>query len=539
MNHFIRIILLSLLVIPMPELVQASKCPSTYTVHQQQGPVCPYMQWTNLNKIQDIRNRGNGKIIFQDSDFSTKINSYAYYLPRMHSLDQIFNNLREGDGPYAQYERALRADGIKSNQIYDAKGQDLFHMDEDWVGQGLRASFTPYNILVIPEQPLKRWLPILQKAGTQDLYFYDHLQRRVTILKHYNSQELGHKPSISVEIYEDDNQMLSTETICLEEWMLDIMGVTKDELKYVISQPDFIGFKTAYFLPSTPDKRLNQEYYFDMGSYQNMLFACGVNSENNSFENDDTCLEARAYRELHEALEADPLNPWSKLDKKDLFQFHLTDIFKTNPELKLKAIATTDYFNPVWRIYKESLELYDNHQEPRTKLIKKQRFMPGEDQVLAFMFTNQLRFLWAATINGDAVQSVEGAEEMLPDDIQAQLKAEGRPLRTFNSKEIIDSAYKLMPVDEQISTSFMSTWQEIYQIFMKTVVQATGKKDFVSFSNHGYVISFDEDLIKQQTHEFPEVAAALGFEFWDSLYEKELLPFYVRPGTKDDIIKFE
>jgi len=62
--------------------------------------------------------------------------------------------------------------------------------------------------------------------------------------------------------------------------------------------------------------------------------------------------------------------------------------------------------------------------------------------------------------------------------------------------------------------------------------------DFVSFSSHGAVISFDEDLIAMQEHRSGPAAQKLGFEMWDSGYDKGLSPFYRKAGTEEDKVRF-
>jgi hypothetical protein len=50
-------------------------------------------------------------------------------------------------------------------------------------------------------------------------------------------------------------------------------------------------------------------------------------------------------------------------------------------------------------------------------------------------------------------------------------------------------------------------------------------------------MSFDEDLLEQQTHTHKKLATALGFVMWDSTYDKGLKPFYRRLGKTSDTVQ--
>ncbi len=514
------------------------KLPSTFAVYQQEGPVCPYISWVNLDKVRQMRTRGGGKITFQDSDYSTKINSYAKFLPRLRVLDQMYDNLRSAGGAYAQYEKVIRTQGIISSRIFDANGIPTVTMDPDLVSQAIRTAFTPYNILVDPEYPIKRWLPILQYSLTNQLYFYDFHDNKTTQLPMVSTESNGAIiMNVTINNGVEPTSSFSEARVALQPSMLEKMGVNAKQIECPITEQKTFGFKTGYFVPVTDDTTLCQEYYFDVGSFQHMLLACGVHTDNSTFSDEDVSLEAMASRELQEAIKADPRNPWADLVKEDLFEYHLAEIFKDNEDLKYRTMAAVDYYNNYWQIYEESFDFYDAPAEPRTKLSQKQRFMPGKDQMLAYLFSNQLRFLWAATISSDAVQAIEGVEERIPEAMSEQLHREDRNLREFDAEQVILSAlYQKFGIgDEQFS--FFDMWKEIRALFLQRIAPLQ-KQDFVTFSNHGSVISFDQDLVQLQHHETPHIAKELGFAVWDSLYEKVLRPFYQRPGTEEDVIKF-
>jgi hypothetical protein len=516
-----------------------SRAPSVYAVHQQQGRVCPFISWENLTKVRHMRARGGGHIVLEPGDFSSKLKSYAWFLPQIHALDKLYDKLRAREGTYAAYEQAIREDGIRSNQRFTVDGVAVDAVDLSPLEQAKRAAFSPYNILVDDLYSLVRWLPILQNSETNELGFYDYKTGKVTPLDEVKN--LDPSRDVTLTVFEDNREAslkYVSRNVRFEQWMLQAMGVTLDEIALAISENGFLGFKTGFYLASSVEEELTKEYFFDVGTYQHMLFACGVKSDNTSFSKWEKTPEAQAWRELSEAMKSEPLNPWRDLDKEDLFEYQLAQIFKTHRDLKDKAASAVDYYNNYWQIYLDSKELYDRPEDPRKQLSKKPPFMPGTEQMLAYVFSNQLRFLWAATIGEEAVRAVESLEERMSWATYRAYKASGHPLRTFKTADILKTAGEKKFGTKYQKYSFLELWAEIKGWLQSGVMQPRNIKDFVTFSNHGSVISFDEDLVGLQKYESREVAEALGFVTWDSLYDRALTPFYRKPGGPEDVIEF-
>lgn len=544
MRLFSKLLLSLALLVPQVNAVSAGgdKYPSVYAVHQQQGPVCPYLPWANLEKIRAMRQGNEGKIVFRDEDFISKVRSYAYFLPRIRTLDNMYDALREEGGDYAAYERALREEGIKSSQRFNAKGKFVDKIDRSSVNQARRAFASPYNIKVIenPYEGHVRWLPILQKQGTEDLYFFDHESGKKAQLPNVTGipDKETDEGKMKVEWYVYQGAEGGYKTLLIEGWMLKKMGVSHDEVKKAVPVPNYLGFDSGYVLLSSPVDEYNKEYFYDVGSYQHMLFACGVKPDNTSFEIDDDSLEARAYREFHGAMTSNPHNPWAKIRKEDLFEYQLAKIFKADADLKAKAAASVDYYNNFWQLYRESFDLYDAPKSPRIKLSEKQRFMPGEDQMLAYYFSNQLRFLWAASISMDAVIAIEELEDELSEKMVKVIKKASFLPGVPSEKKVIAAAEDKKFGPRKTRYSFLDVWRQIREILLGAIDKNELKRDLVTFSSHGSVISFDDELVQMQDHESTKIAQQLGFEMWDSTYDKGLKPFYRRSGKKEDKIEF-
>ena len=146
--------------------------------------------------------------------------------------------------------------------------------------------------------------------------------------------------------------------------------------------------------------------------------------------------------------------------------------------------------------------------------------------MLAYYLSYQLRLLWASSIGEKALLAVaEITKEAVPDLPTEGLKPEQKLLAEAKAKKYVKSDGK--------PYSFLDTWELVKNTFIKTVCDSLNQVDFVTFSSHGAVISFDHELIKQQIHEDKDVALQLGFEMWDSLYDQSLNPFYRKEGTKE------
>lgn len=516
-------------------------CPSRYAVYQQQGPTCPHISWVNLQKVRAMRERGEGHIVFQEDDFVTKAYSYAKFFPAIRSLDRIYETLRASNGSYATYEQTLRAEGIKSTGRFDSKGNFIDSIDWLPTNKARREAYSPYN-LKVDQNPLQmvRWLPILQNPDDGQLHYYSYLSGQTyPLLRVYG---VGNEEGLSTcRLYTfdwDNPENSQYNDYVLPEQMLSEMNVSADEVsEYIANGKDFLGSSNVYYLKASSDDTVQQEYFYEVGSYQHMLFACGLDSQNNPFDVEDDSLEARASFELRDALLEEESNPWSQINPEDLFEYHLAEIFKSNEDLKQRAMEAVNFFNNPWKFYQKSFDLFVSTGVERTKLSSKQRFMPGEDQMLAFYLSGQLRFLSASTISMDALISVEELEDELGEStlkaIKTLRKLPGVPSHT----KVVKAAQKKKYGSGNGKYSFLDIWTDIKAVFQEQVIEPLGKRDFASFHGHGMVISFDDELINQQQHEFPEVALDLGFETWDSTYDG-LSPFYKRPGTPGDVIKF-
>lgn len=546
----------------------SGKFPSKFAIPQQQGSTCFYIPFVNLKIIRENRQNNHGNINLGDFTYRTKIDSYSWFLPQIRTLDHAYDHLRRGDGDYATYERTLRFEGIKSSHRYSEDGKPIEGFDLWPTDTARRLNYTPYNIKV-EESPYNgmRWVPILHNKDDGQLYFYDYTSKSAVQLEmipldgsgKYNSQTdyfltkyVNHESAFCYEFFtsigvskdkmpESLIEKIADTPQCyrFNDKILSKMGVTRHEISnhrlIPLSKP-FLGSETAFYIQKSPEALYNTEDFYEVGAYQHILFACGVDQNNDPIAPES--FEWHAYQDFKTVMDEDLFNPWANIDKNDLFEYHLTNIFKNNSKLKHMAMESVDFYNNPWKFYQESFNFYDNPMSPKIKFSYKQKFLPGEDQMLAYFFSSQLRSIWAASIGIDALCEIWELNEELGESAVTALRLFSFLPGVPSVSEIVQEASAQKYSDDQGKYSFLDVWDNIRDCFLKTVSSPLGKIDFVTFSGHGCVISFDPDLVKIQFHEDRTVAKRLGFEMWETLYEKGLKPFYQKPGTQEDLVKF-
>jgi len=507
----------------------AVKVPSVFAVTQQQGPVCPFISFENVKKVRAIRARGQGKIIMVDSDYTSKLQGYAAFLPRIRVLDDAYDRLRTTEGPYKAYETKIRVQGIKDINLRAPNGKSLESMDWFPTNQARRGAFTPYNIKI--EQPAgwrHRWLPIIHKGDK--LYFYNHETGLSTLMEpttEYTDVIWLAKLQDSSDPKSQDG---ASQPYKITDEMKRLMGGNIENSRVLYTR-DYLGSPTGIMYSSSSDPLYQDEVFYDFGTYQHMLFACGLDRNNQPLT--PASEEFQAHQQFKAEMDSNPLNPWANINKDDLLEYQVARLFQSNPALKAKAMKAVEFYNEPWKFYQESFKCKD--ASDGQTLGQKQAYLPGEDQMLSYFFTGQLRFLWAATVGMDAVIAIEELEDELGSTAVSALKTMGNMPGVPSVKKIIQAATHKQYGSGSAKYSFVDVWSEIKGLLQTS----TSLKDFVTFTGHGCVISIDDDLVRAQPHEDKATAKILGVEMWEQLYEKGFTGlFYQKAGTSKDIIKF-
>lgn len=499
------------------------KRPNVYSVLQQQGPTCPFIPWVNLKLIKDIRENNDGKINLENAPFFTKLQSYARFLPQIVTYDRAMDTLRQNeDGAYSLYETQLRNQGIHENARFSSKGKPIDEIDSFFspLDKARRLDYTPYNIKHVPDGFSLRWLPIIHDPEDGDIYFYDYKEnekQKLSVTDKYSSQT-------KYLCKTKDYVVVGNPVIYhFTEEQIGLMGFNPDQFEKLEIQygQSLMGSQTGYYLFNSTSDEYCQKIFYDVGSYQHLLFALGLDKNNKSF--DDSSVHYQAHQEFKQTMDANPLNPLANIRKEDFFEYHLANIFLQNADLKEAAkVVLSKSCNKTWKFYEKSSQYYDSHDSSSgTQFKDKQDFLPGEEQMLAYFFSKEMRLLWSASIGDDAVMATTELDQDLGSTTLSIIKL------FVNSKTLLKDAQKKRTIPNVGKRSLLGVWGEIVSKF-ETIQEneLNGQIDFVTFSGHGCVVSFDSKLINMQTFQDKKTAKKIGFTQWEQLYDKALNPFY-------------
>lgn len=223
-------------------------------------------------------------------------------------------------------------------------------------------------------------------------------------------------------------------------------------------------------------------------------------------------------------------SPWStdSFNKDSFFEYHLATLFQENNELKLLARKVVNFYIKGMNLYDELDNLYDSPNEPRTCLGDlKEKYLPCEEQMLAFYFSQNLRQVWAAAKSETAFNAVTEIDE------SSFLTKCGAIIPGVPTQSGIISAAK----KEFDGHSFLDVWEILKENLLNKLDENGFSHDLVSWSGHGAVVSFSNDLCKiQNTTDIdkPEIIDKLGFAVIDSYYGSKLNLFYKSSSAKID-----
>lgn len=314
--------------------------------------------------------------------------------------DNGYETLRAQQGPYAEYEANLRQRGIKENERYTVKGKPIEKIDFWPTDTARRVNYTPYHYK--NEDHLTahgRWMPLLAQNGDHHLYFYDARDKSVTPLQ--PPPENDFNQNTDKYVWRDGN---NGQSYRFTTTMLAAMGMEGSDFqnKMIANGGPFLGSSESFFLLPSQNDLYNSEYTYLVGTYHHMLFGFGLNRNNESFTQDDA--EYNAYMNFREVMDSDDRNPWYHMNREDFLEYHLTNLFKNNGELKEMAQHAVNFYNNPWTYYLESKDFRDKNGG---SFADKADILPGDDQMLAYFFSSQVRFLWAASIGMDALIAME------------------------------------------------------------------------------------------------------------------------------------
>lgn len=281
---------------------------------------------------------------------------------------------------------------------------------------------------------------------------------------------------------------------------------------------------------------------YSLGLYKLILLALGITDTPKSFL-DGVANEAEAeqlivredalektYRnvvpELQRLMHENINNPWhpSKLSKDKFLQHAIVQLLKADPELYEEAKFVNDFYFRLWDTYNRYLNMMAEgdcfgrgKNRYYTSLVK--FFVPSEEYALAYGLTQNAWLLCLGGINSGAYYKA--------------LTGGSSPVRALVLGALWTS-FKNAAYEEQEMPgtnkriSYMDVWQKIVARLNHTYE----RKNWISFSGHGVVFSFDDKIIARQNklpNENPNLLYDLGFTVIESWLGSELNTFYKKP----------
>lgn len=278
---------------------------------------------------------------------------------------------------------------------------------------------------------------------------------------------------------------------------------------------------------------------FALGLYKLMLVTLGITDVAESYadifensaeknlvsmqEEEIIRVKSKAAEELQNYLEKDPSNPWNPtyFSKENFLQHAVAQILKEDSELYEEAKIVNDFYFYLWGTYNKYLRLIANgecfnYAQQRYYVSLAKHFLPSEEYAMAYGLTQNAWLLSIGAINSNAFYKA------LTNDTGSY---RGMLVGAFWSS-FKNNAYeqKNIPQTDKF-LSYMDVWKKI----TKKLIEKYGHKNWISFSGHGMIISFNDDLIQKQKavkNEDPDLLNELRFTIIDSWLGSELNTFY-------------
>jgi hypothetical protein len=143
-------------------------------------------------------------------------------------------------------------------------------------------------------------------------------------------------------------------------------------------------------------------------------------------------------------------------------------------------------------------------------------FLPSEEYVLAYALSKNAWYLAIGSINNEAFYKALTNDTGFIRSIALGIKWSAYKNGAYAKNQVGAG---------QGAVSYMDIWKKITQ----KLSEKYGNKNWISFSGHGTIISFDNNILKKQSamkNGDPKVLDDLGFAIIDSWLGTELNTFY-------------
>ena len=468
------------------------KAVSEYLFLQQFNDMCMIAPMINLKLLEKYLKISPTLENLPESAWLTRQQWFGEAHQYLYAWHNAFDGVNKKGGliQFKKYLKEAIEHGPVTPHFYDKKNNFLF--DKITGNQGY------LNI------------PVLAKFAMTPYFFID--QNAMSALNIKVTDELipmdgFYVPFVKTKdkkyrIYSQDKQIFE-ESIMPKPNKVGEFFYPDSTLSCVMNRPKIgnLGFdEIAYsYYPLGRGFINSEKAYFPymIGLAKLIFLTLGIDNNNNQITEEsslyDVCKDIKNIVQLYKEH-----NPWSDefFDKEKFLQYKLAEMFKKDPELFAQAKVVVD-ISPFkqWNIYETFIEkikkqeIYKANKTPY-EYEKVKDYLLGDEQALAYFFTQNIRFLWYGTLNEKAFY-----EYTVP--VFSILENSFVP--EFFSKNIaysftsyVENAFKKQEYSGSL-ISFIEVWNIIVEEFKKF-----NRKHWVSFDAHGWVVSFDDELIEMQ-----------------------------------------
>lgn len=221
----------------------------------------------------------------------------------------------------------------------------------------------------------------------------------------------------------------------------------------------------------------------DIGRTKLMFLRLGIDENNQDITSKHSLYGA--YQDFKNLCNSSKDNPWndSYCKKENFLQYHIAAVLKNNPELReqlesvfnaLEIMTTPTFQKNIWESYTLFLQDVENGQLYRDRngtaydSKKMAPYMLGKEQMLAYLTASVVRMLWYGAIDESAFKERTGFDSFSEYQNLVQKKVE------IKNKNV----------------SFIDVWH--------AVTKNLSGKNFFSLEFHGWLISFDANIIALQ-----------------------------------------
>lgn len=461
-----------------------------YLFLQQFNDMCLAAPMINLKLLEDLLHKYPDITKIPDDAWLTRRQWFGEEFKYLHAWHKAFDKANTSDAPhFNKYMQEGVRNGPVAPHYYDQQGNLLLkNMMEPGSGIDAGMAFTwvssyffiDANFIsllnvggsngIVPRVGL--FVPFVKEKETENYLLYNASTRIFETLKHAGENFLY------MSGFFDRKQRY------------DMLSLGKNNLGF-----DEIAYATN---PLGRGFRFKSKCYvpYTFGLAKLMFLTLGIDENNQPLtaSSDQFGVSQELQLLVREDVE---FNPWSPrfFDKENFIQYKLAEMFINDPALFAQAQEVVDILPfKLWENYKVFLEsikkrtLYRFNRRAYDYNQVKQYFL-GDEQALAYFFTQQVRQLWYGTLNEEIFNNyVNQAWSVLEkygisnDAVQHD--------RLFTGLVTCALLKKTIGSEE---LSFLDVWRRIVEKFKQC-----DRKHWVSFDGHGWVISFDKQLIALQ-----------------------------------------